>query len=76
MEKASRLARELSQGKGKALLTVPKLEKPKHVPRDEEWFWSDEWQEGEGEVNNLVAKGEYEVFENADDLINDLHSHL
>jgi len=77
LEQAGKLARELSHAKGTATISsVPTLTPPKDVPEDEEWFWSDQWQKGEHEVNYLLAKGEYEVFESADDLINDLHSHL
>lgn len=77
LETAGKLARELSQSKRTATHpSIPALTRPKNVPEDEEWFWDIEWQKGEREVNDLLKKGEYEVFENADDLINDLHSHL
>ena len=57
-------------------LTIPKLKRPNHVPKDEEWFWSKEWQKGEREVNKALANGEYKTFESADDFIKELHSHV
>lgn len=45
LEKAGRLAREISQEKVQTFLTeIPKLEKPKQVPKGQEWFWSKAWQ--------------------------------
>ncbi len=77
LEKASKLAREISQGKTKPFAPmISKLERPKSIPKGEEWFWSKEWQKGEREVDEALAKGEYEVFENVDDLIKNLHSHV
>ncbi|MBK8903098.1 MAG: hypothetical protein IPM53_18050 [Anaerolineaceae bacterium] len=77
LEKASRLAREISRGEAKPTeIAIPTLKRPKHVPKDEEWFWSEEWQKGEREVNKALADEDYEIFESADDLIKDLHSHL
>lgn len=77
LEKASHLAREISQAKSESNdLTIPKLKRPKHVPKDQEWFWSKEWQKGEREVNKALTNGEYKTFESADDLIKELHSHV
>ena len=77
LEKASRLAREISRGEAKPTKqTIPTLKQPKHVPKDQEWFWSKEWQRMEKEVNEALAKGEYQDFDNVDDLIEELHAHV
>lgn len=77
LEKASRLAREISRGEVKLTkLAIPTLKRPKHIPKDEEWFWSEAWQKGEREANKALANGDYEIFESADDLIKELHSHV
>jgi len=36
------------------------------VPADQQWFWSDAWQEGEREVNQHVERGEVTVHDSAD----------
>ena len=56
-------------------LSVLTLKRPERVPKDQEWFWSKAWQKGEREVNEALRKGEYEVFDSAEELIKDLHSH-
>ena len=55
---------------------IPLLKRPKHIPRDQAWFWSDEWQKGEQEANQALKNGEYEIFEGADTLLKDLHRHV
>ena len=40
--------------KDNAIILVPK----KLVPKDQEWFWSKEWQEMEKEADKAIAKGE------------------
>jgi len=32
------------------------------IPADQAWFWTPEWQEGEREVDEHIARGEIEVF--------------
>ncbi len=43
---------------------------------DQAWFWTEEWQAKEKEADQAIAKGNYIDFENVDDLINELHSHV
>jgi len=45
---------------------------PKGTPKDQEWFWSKEWQEGEREADEALAKGDFEDFDNVEDLIANL----
>jgi antitoxin MazE len=37
-----------------AIVLIPK----KLVPKDQEWFWSKEWQEREKEADEAIANGE------------------
>jgi len=55
---------------GNAILLKPK----KLVPKEDLWFHSKEWQEGEAEADKDLAKKRYKDFNNADDFIKDLHS--
>ena len=43
-----------TQVKDNAIVLIPK----KLVPKDQEWFWSREWQEMEREADEAIAKGE------------------
>ena len=44
------------------------------VDTDEAWYWSKEWQAKEREVDEALAKGDYQEFDNAEDLIKALHA--
>lgn len=39
------------------------------IPADQAWFWTPEWQAGEREVDEEIARGEIIVSENIDDFI-------
>jgi len=46
---------------------------PKHViDKDQAYFWSESWQEGEREAEEYLRKGRTERFETLDELIADL----
>lgn len=66
LEQAGKIAREISR---RMPLTprIPALKRPAHVPAGQEWFWSDEWQEGERGVNEDLAAGRFTVFETVDE---------
>lgn len=79
LEQASHLARKLSHGidVSKTMsLSIPELKHPKHVPKDQEWFWTKEWQAGEREANEAFLRGDYVEFDNVHDAIVELHRHL
>lgn len=38
----------------------------------EDWFWTDEWQEGERAAEKDIATGKYRQFKTADELISHL----
>lgn len=68
LAKASKLAYELSQS-GSADMAQA-------IPDDQQWFWSEEWQAGEREVDEQIARGEYKEFDSVEALLADLHSHV
>ncbi len=50
--------------------------KPANVPDDQAWYWTEQWQQGEREVDEALKYGEYKDFESVDELVNELHSHV
>lgn len=38
----------------------------KLVPADQAWFWTPEWQAGEREASEQIARGEYETYDSMD----------
>jgi antitoxin MazE len=46
----------------------------KVINREEEWFFTKRWQEGEKEADRDFKEGNYKDFDNAEDLIKDLNS--
>jgi hypothetical protein len=39
---------------------------------DQSWFWSEEWQSGEKEVEEYIEKGEVETFNSMEDFLRTL----
>ncbi len=80
LEKASRLARQLSQTEDlttkQVSMSIPKLQPPKHIPKDQVWFWTEVWQKGEQEANQDMAAGRYETFDGVKDLLANLHAQV
>jgi hypothetical protein len=77
LEQASRLARKLSQGSiENKSIPIPELKRPKHVPKDQEWFWTPEWQAGEREADEALARGEFKEFNTVEEMLADLHAHV
>ena len=55
--------------KDEGIVLIPK----KLISRDQQWFWTKEWQEKEKEADAAIARGEVsKVFDNAEALIKDL----
>jgi hypothetical protein len=50
--------------------------RPKHIPKDQAWFWTDEWQAGEREVDEALARGEYKTFNSVEEMLADLHARV
>ena len=44
------------------------------IDPDQRYWWTEEWQEGEREVERNYADGNFEVFDNAKDFLNSLPS--
>jgi hypothetical protein len=73
LEQASTLARELSKAQP-FTPRIPELKRPAHVPKDQEWFWTEEWQRGEREANDDLRQGRYKTFDSVEELLADLHA--
>ena len=44
------------------------------VPKDQLWFWTPEWQKKEREVDEALARGDYNESDSVDALLKDLKS--
>jgi AbrB family looped-hinge helix DNA binding protein len=44
----------------------------KLVPADQAWFWTPEWQEGEREASEQIARGDYETYGSRDEFFDAL----
>lgn len=42
------------------------------IPADQQWFWTERWQKMEREVDDAVAAGETEVFDDAESFLANL----
>ena len=41
--------------------------KPKNVRKDQEWYWSKQWQEWERQADEELARGEFKGFDSVED---------
>jgi AbrB family looped-hinge helix DNA binding protein len=39
------------------------------IPADQAWYWTEEWQAGEREVDEEIARGEERTFESAEEFV-------
>lgn len=46
------------------------------MPKNQEWFWTKEWQRGEREANDALRRGDYVEFDNVEDALAELHRHV
>ncbi|MGH3489431.1 MAG: AbrB/MazE/SpoVT family DNA-binding domain-containing protein [Actinopolymorphaceae bacterium] len=44
----------------------------KSIPADQAWFWTEEWQAGEREASEQVARGEGTKYEDVEDFLDAL----
>ena len=42
------------------------------IPADQAWYWTEEWQAGEREVDEEAARGEERVFDSAEEFVTHL----
>lgn len=73
---AGRILRGLAEDLQAAQSGTVVRRKPKNVPKDQEWYWTEKWQQWEKEADEELARGEFKAFDNIEDLIADLHSHV
>ncbi len=43
------------------------------IPREQAWFWTDEWQRKEKEAEKDITSGNYKEYDSVRDLLEDLH---
>lgn len=74
-QEASRVARAIAQGNVEQLsIPIPDLTPPAPIPKDEAWFWSEDWLAGEREVNeDIKAARISKAFDTPEELLADLH---
>jgi len=54
--------------------TVKPRKRPRHIPADQAWFWTPEWQAKEREADADCAAGRVKTFKSAKELIRALKS--
>jgi len=70
--------RLLSFAKGKPMSLLIRdaleeyLKENQQIKPGQEWFWSEAWQVAERDVENDLATGNFETFDNMDDFLKDL----
>ena len=73
-QKINRIQTDLLRSQG---LTKEEIEvacKVGLIDPDQAWWWVEEWQKGEREVEKDIKEGKVKRFTNVEDLIKDLHS--
>jgi hypothetical protein len=75
LEQAGRLAREMSLAQPE-FTPVAGRPRPAKVPKSQAWFWTKEWQAGEREVDEEIARGAYKEFDSVEKLLADLHAQV
>ena len=50
----------------------PDTKEPVEIDPNQAWFWTEEWQAKEREVDEDIKAGRYEEFDNMDDFIDSL----
>ncbi len=67
MENSAAISRELqADGSYKWYAIHPQSHERVEIDPDQAWFWTKEWQEGECEVDEYLAQGDYEEFDDVD----------
>lgn len=66
LNEGDRLECRLEDGK---IVIVPTVE----IPKDQAWFWTEEWQKEEREADEDIKAGRVKSFDNAEDLLKSLH---
>ena len=55
---------EMSVEDGKIILEPKAL-----IPKDQQWYWTEEWQAAEREANEDIKEGRYTSFDNPEDAL-------
>lgn len=71
-----RNALHLAEGDGVEFTVEPDghvtLSGMKSVPADQAWFWTPEWQEGERQASEQIARGEVQRFDSTEAFLDSL----
>jgi hypothetical protein len=54
--------------------TAKRRKRPRHIPADQRWFWTPEWQAGERQADEDLAAGRVKTFKTAAELVAALKS--
>ena len=71
-KKIRAIQEDLVNSKGLTRQEVDVATKAGLIDPDQKYWWTDEWQEGEREVERNYAEGHFEEFDNAEDFLNSL----
>lgn len=58
----------------KRLMQAQMARKPKNVPKDQEWFWTEEWQRGEAEAQLEIDEGRVYTCHSVKEMLGILHN--
>ena len=73
-EKIRRIRQDLSSARGLTVAEADVAIKAGLIARDQRWWWTEDWQKGEREVEQDLRAGRTRGFESARELFEDLRS--
>ena len=71
-EKIKRIRQDLASARGLTEEEADAAAKVGLIARDQRWWWTEEWQRGEREVERDLRAGRTKVFRSAEQLIEEL----
>lgn len=76
LRQAGTIADEINHLRQELAPLISQLERPQPIPEDQAWFWTEEWQAGEREVDEALKNGEYKDFDSIEALLTELHAEI
>lgn len=73
-EKILRIRRDIASARGLTAEEAAGAAKVGLIGRDQQWWWTEEWQKGERETERDLSASRTKAFENVGELIEDLRS--
>src|SRR5438093_7530714 len=71
--KIARIRKDLGRSKGLTPAEADIAVRAGLIDSDQRWWWTEAWQSGERQAERDLKAGRVKVFENADQLVKDLH---